>query len=85
MAEIYTYALGMIENRGFAVIVKASDAIVKAAKVELTGYEEIVGSYVTNVVQRCGSGPGCRVCRGGNLISAHAILQPYTNVDKVLS
>ena len=48
MAEIYTYALGVIETRGFAVIVKSSDAIVKAAKVELTGYEEIVGSYSSN-------------------------------------
>ncbi len=48
MAEIYTYALGVIETRGFAVIVKSSDAIVKAAKVELTGYEEIVGNYSSN-------------------------------------
>ena len=32
-------ALGMIETRGFAAMVEASDAMVKAARVELVGYE----------------------------------------------
>ncbi|MFA5781171.1 MAG: BMC domain-containing protein, partial [Bacteroidales bacterium] len=31
----------MIETRGFAAMVEASDAMVKAAKVELIGYEKI--------------------------------------------
>ena len=38
--ENYGIALGMIETRGFAAMVEASDAMVKAAKVELTGYEK---------------------------------------------
>ncbi len=44
-------ALGMIECRGFAAMVEASDAMVKAAKVELIGYEKIGGGYVTAVVR----------------------------------
>ena len=44
-------ALGMIETRGFAAMVEASDAMVKAAKVELVGYEKIGGGYVTAVIR----------------------------------
>lgn len=44
-------ALGMIETKGFAAMVEASDAMVKAAKVELVGYEKTGGGYVTAVVR----------------------------------
>ena len=37
-------ALGMIECRGFAAMVEASDAMVKAARVELVGYEKTGGN-----------------------------------------
>ena len=33
-------ALGMIETRGFAAMVEAADAMVKAAKVDLVGLRE---------------------------------------------
>ena len=36
-----TDALGMIETKGFTAMVEASDAMVKAAKVELVGFEKI--------------------------------------------
>ena len=39
-------ALGMIETRGFTAMVEASDAMVKAAKVELVSYERIGGGYL---------------------------------------
>src|SRR2546425_800177 len=42
-------ALGMIETKGFVGMVEAADAMVKAAKVELVGYEKIGGGYVTAV------------------------------------
>ena len=35
-------ALGMIETKGFIGMVEAADAMVKAAKVELVGYEKSV-------------------------------------------
>ncbi len=38
MAENSQEALGMIETRGFTAMVEASDAMVKAAKVELVSY-----------------------------------------------
>src|SRR5262249_1838652 len=44
-------ALGMIEVKGFVGMVEAADAMVKAAKVELVGYEKTGGGYVTAVVR----------------------------------
>jgi ethanolamine utilization protein EutM len=40
-------ALGMIETKGFVAMVEAADAMVKAAKVELVGFEKIGGGYTT--------------------------------------
>ena len=48
-------ALGMIETKGFAAMVEASDAMVKAAKVELVTYEKTGGGLVTAVVRPGGS------------------------------
>ncbi len=44
-------ALGMIEAQGFVAMVEAADAMVKAAKVELVGYEKTGGGYVTAIVR----------------------------------
>ena len=38
-------ALGMIETRGFVGMVEASDVMVKAANVELIGYEKTGGGW----------------------------------------
>ena len=48
---IYREALGLIETRGFVAMVEASDAMVKAAKVILVGYEKIGGGYNTAIVR----------------------------------
>src|ERR1700749_32120 len=44
-------ALGMIETKGFVGLVEASDAMLKAARVELVGYEKIGGGFVTAIVR----------------------------------
>jgi microcompartment protein CcmL/EutN len=84
-------ALGMIETRGFVGMVEASDAMVKAAKVELVGYEKIGGGYVTAVVRgdvaavkaACQAGEqGARAV--GEVVSVHVIPRPHDNVDAVL-
>jgi ethanolamine utilization protein EutM len=84
-------ALGMIECRGFAAMVEASDAMVKAAKVDLTGYEKTGGGYVTAIVRgdvaavRAALEAGQRAAeRVGEVISAHIIPRPHANVDQVL-
>src|SRR5437016_14103038 len=84
-------ALGMIETRGFAAMVEASDAMVKAAKVELIGYEKIGGGYVTAVVRgdvaavKAATEAGQRAAeRIGELVSVHVIPRPHANIDLVL-
>ncbi len=91
MAEQHTDALGMIETRGFAAMVEASDAMVKAAKVDLVSYEKIGGGFVTAVVRgdvaavRAAVDAGTRAAeRIGEIVSTHVIPRPHTNVDSAL-
>jgi microcompartment protein CcmL/EutN len=91
MAEQFTDALGMIETRGFAAMVEASDAMVKAAKVELVSYEKIGGGYVTAIVRgdvaavRAAVDAGTRAAeRVGEIVSTHVIPRPHGNVDSAL-
>ena len=84
-------ALGMIETKGFAAMVEASDAMLKAAKVELVGFEKIGGGYVTAIVRgdiasvRAAVDAGTRAAeKVGEIISTHIIPKPHTNVDSAL-
>jgi ethanolamine utilization protein EutM len=84
-------ALGMIETRGFAAMVEASDAMMKAAKVELVGFEKIGGGYVTAIVRgdvaavRAAVDAGTRAAeKVGEIISTHIIPRPHGNVDSAL-
>lgn len=84
-------ALGMIETRGFVGMVEAADAMVKAAKVDLVGYEKIGGGYVTAVVRgdvaavKAATDAGARAAeRVGELVSVHVIPRPHENVDQAL-
>jgi len=81
----------MIETRGFVAVVEASDAMVKAARVELVGYEKIGGGYVTAIVRgdvaavKAATEAGQRAAeRVGELVSVHIIPRPHTNVDSAL-
>jgi microcompartment protein CcmL/EutN len=81
-------ALGMIETKGFVGMVEASDAMVKAAKVELVGYEKIGGGYVTAIVRgdvaavKAATEAGARAAeRVGQLVSVHVIPRPHPNID----
>ena len=84
-------ALGMIEARGFAAMVEASDAMVKAAKVELVSYEKTGGGYVTAIVRGDVAAVKAAVDAGvrgaekvGEVIATHVIARPHLNIDLVL-
>lgn len=84
-------ALGMIETKGFVGLVEASDAMVKAAKVELVQYERIGGGLVTTIVRGDVAAVKAAVEAGakaaekvGELVSVHVIPRPHANVDAVL-
>jgi microcompartment protein CcmL/EutN len=91
MAEIINEAIGMIETRGFVAMVEASDAMVKAAKVELVGYEKTGGGYVTAIVRgdvasvRAAVEAGLKAAeKVGEIVSTHVIPRPHANVDSAL-
>ena len=84
-------ALGMIETKGFAAMVEASDAMVKAEKVELIGFEKIGGGYVTAIVRGDVAAVRAAVDAGtiaaekvGEVVSTHVIPRPHNNVDTAL-
>jgi len=84
-------ALGLIETKGFVGMVEASDAMVKAAKVELIGYEKVGHGLVTAIVRgdvaavKAATEAGARAAeRVGELVSVHVIPRPHTNIDEVL-
>jgi microcompartment protein CcmL/EutN len=81
----------MIECRGFAAMVEASDAMVKAARVELVGYEKTGGGYVTAIVRGDVAAVKAAIEAGirgaekvGEVVAVHVIPRPHVNVDTVL-
>ncbi|MFB6355427.1 MAG: ethanolamine utilization microcompartment protein EutM [bacterium] len=77
-------ALGMIETRGLIALIEASDAMVKAAKVELVDYEKIGAGYVTSLVR--GDVAACKAAtdagaaaaeKVGELVGVHVIPRPH--------
>jgi microcompartment protein CcmL/EutN len=81
----------MIECRGFPAMVEAADAMVKAAKVELVGYEKTGGGYVTAVVRGDVAAVKAAVDAGGrgaekvgDVVATHIIARPHSNVDLAL-
>ncbi|MBF0207885.1 MAG: ethanolamine utilization microcompartment protein EutM [Oligoflexia bacterium] len=84
-------ALGMIETRGFVAMVEASDAMLKAAKVELVGYEKVGGGLATAIIRgdvaavKAATEAGSRAAeKVGELISVHVIPRPHQNIEEVL-
>ena len=91
MADTSGDALGMIETRGFAAMVEAADAMVKAAKVELIGHESIGGGYVTVIVRGDVAAVKAAVDAGaqaasplGKVIAAHVIARPHEGLLALL-
>ncbi|MBO1005821.1 BMC domain-containing protein [Pseudogracilibacillus auburnensis] len=84
-------ALGMIETRGLVGAIEASDAMVKAANVELVGKELVGGGLVSVMVRgdvgavKAATEAGAEaVQRVGELISVHVIPRPNSEVEAIL-
>ena len=82
-------AIGLIETRGYVGLVEASDAMAKAANVELIKTIPIGGSLITTVVKgdvgsvkaavEAGREAATRV---GNLVGSHVIARPAAELLK---
>ena len=83
-------ALGMIETKGMIALVEASDAMVKAAKVDLCGWEKIGSAYCTAFVR--GDVAACKAAtdagaaaaeKVGELIAVHVIPRPHAALESI--
>jgi microcompartment protein CcmL/EutN len=77
-------AIGLIETKGMVGLVEASDAMVKAASVELVKTIQIGGGYVTAIVRgdvgsvRAAVDAGATAAKVvGELVSSHVIPRPH--------
>jgi ethanolamine utilization protein EutM len=83
-------ALGMIETRGLTALIEAADAMVKAAKVTLVGWEKIGSGYVTVLCRgdvaavKAATDAGASAARKvGDLVAVHVIPRPHGNLDDI--
>jgi ethanolamine utilization protein EutM len=84
-------ALGMVECMGLVAMIEAADAMVKAANVQLVGYERIDAGLVTAIVRGdvaavraavdAGAAAGARV---GKVVATHVIPRPHGDVDDAI-
>ena len=81
-------ALGMVETKGLVAMIEAADAMVKAAKVTLVGWEKIGAGYVTAIVRgdvaavKAATDAGAvAAARVGELVAVHVIPRPHDATD----
>lgn len=84
-------ALGMVECMGMVAMIEAADTMVKAANVELVGYEKIDAGLVTAIVRgevgavkaavEAGAAAASRI---GTVVATHIIPRPHSEVDEGL-
>ena len=84
-------ALGMIETKGFISLVEATDAMMKAANVELLGWDKVGGGLVSAFVSgdvaavKAATDAGATSAgRVGEVISVQVIPRPHADLDSVL-
>jgi ethanolamine utilization protein EutM len=90
MAEVRE-ALGLVETKGFVGMIEASDAMAKAAKVRLLGYEKIGAGLVTTLcrgevgaVRAAVDAAAAAAQKVGELVSVHVIPRPHDDLEKYL-
>ncbi len=84
-------ALGLIETKGLVAMIEATDAMVKAANVQLVNWEKIGAGFVTAVVRgdvaavKAATEAGAVAAQKvGELVSVHVIPRPHGSLEDVL-
>ena len=92
MASATIEALGMIETKGFVALVEASDAMLKAANVELVGWDKIGSGLVTAfvagdvaAVKAAVDAGAAAASRIGEVVSVQVIPRPHEDLGGVLT
>jgi microcompartment protein CcmL/EutN len=91
MGETKYNALGLVETFGLIFVLEAADAMVKAAEVELVGYENTASGYISVLVG--GDVAACKTAvdagvkavqdMNGNLYSHVVIARPHPELFKI--
>ena len=83
----YGTALGLLETKGWVGLVEATDAMCKAANVEIVKTIQIGGAYVTTIVRgdvgsvKAAVDAGAEAAgRVGELIASHVIARPHPDL-----
>jgi len=83
----YTGALGMVETKGWVGLVEATDAMCKAANVEVLKTIQIGGAYCTTIVRgdvgsvRAAVDSAAEAAgKVGELIASHVIASPHADL-----
>ncbi len=83
-------ALGLIETKGLIALIEAADAMVKSARVELVGYEQVGGGMVSVMVR--GDVAACKAAvdagaaaaqRLGEVVTVQVIPRPHGDLEEV--
>jgi ethanolamine utilization protein EutM len=92
MAAATLEALGMIECKGFVALVEASDAMLKAANVDLVGWEKIGSGLVTAfvagdvaAVKAAVDAGAAAASRIGEVVSVQVIPRPHEDLSGILN
>ncbi len=84
-------AIGMIETRGLVGVIEATDAMLKAAKVQYVGMRKVGSGFVSTMVS--GDVAACKAAvdagaaaaaRVSEVISVHVIPRPHNDLTKLM-
>ena len=80
-------AIGLVETKGWVALVEATDAMTKAANVEIVKTIQIGGAFVTTIVRgdvgsvRAAVEAGAEAAgRVGELVASHIIARPHSDL-----
>ena len=84
-------AIGMIETKGLTPLVYATDAMLKAARVQFKGWRKVGSGLCTSFVTgdvasvKAAVDAGAAAARGvGELVSVHVIPRPHDDLAAIL-
>jgi ethanolamine utilization protein EutM len=86
-------AIGLLETRGLIALVEGTDAMLKAANVELAGPMQQVGNALVTAVivgdvaaVKAATDAGAQAIKAnkGELVSVHVIARPHNEVETIL-
>lgn len=87
MADINGTAIGMLETRGWVGLVEGTDAMCKAANVEIVKTIQIGGAFVTTIVRGDVGSVKAAIDAGaeaagkvGELVASHVIARPHEDL-----